>query len=189
MKYDMPAVLFAGGKSSRMGKDKALLPFSGYKTLSQYQVERLLALFDTVYISAKEDKFDFEADIITDRYEAHSPLVGMASIFETLETEEVFILSVDAPFVDANVIEKLMQNKEGHDVVIAQSPAGKQPLCGIYKRSILPVAQAHIEEDNHRIGNLLKKVNTHLVSFEDDQVFSNLNHPHEYEEALARLKD
>ena len=68
MPYKMPAVLFAGGRSSRMGQDKALLPFAGFKTLSEYQYRRLSEIFEKVYISSKEDKFDFQADILFDTY-------------------------------------------------------------------------------------------------------------------------
>lgn len=187
MKYDIPAILFAGGKSSRMGKDKALLPFAGYTTLSEYQYERLAKLFKEVYISAKENKFDFEAPLIPDRYETSSPLVGIVSVFETLDVDEVFILSVDAPFVNKNIISELLKNREGHDAIIAKTESGRQPLCGIYKRSVLDVALKNLKEDDHRIGNVLNKVATKFVYFEDDSAFRNLNHPHEYEEALNSL--
>ncbi len=93
------AVIFAGGKSSRMGEDKALLPFANYPTLAEFQQAKLSTLFDHVYISAKANKFDFECKVIQDIYTDNSPLVGLISVFETIKAEEVFILSVDAPFV------------------------------------------------------------------------------------------
>ncbi|HGZ69822.1 MAG TPA: molybdenum cofactor guanylyltransferase, partial [Nitratifractor sp.] len=77
------AVILAGGKSSRMGSDKALLPFGGYPTLAEYQYRRLSILFENVYISTKEDKFDFEAPLILDKEKSSSPLLAAASIFET----------------------------------------------------------------------------------------------------------
>lgn len=187
MPYDIPAVLFAGGQSSRMGRDKTLLPFSGYRSLSEFQYTRLGKLFNTVYISAKNNKFDFKADLIEDRYEVSSPLAGIVSVFESLEVDEVFILSADAPFVDETVIDALMQNREGHDAIIARTESGKQPLCGIYRRSVLPLAQENLKADDHRIGHLLNQVNTKFVFFEEEAAFSNLNHPHEYEEALKRI--
>ena len=189
MKYDMPAVLFAGGRSSRMGRDKTLLPFSGYRSLSEFQYVRLGKLFKTVYISAKHNKFDFQAHLIEDLHEVASPLVGIISVFENLDADEVFILSADAPFVDEKVIDTLMQNRKDHDAVIARTESGKQPLCGIYRRSVLPVAQENFKADDHRIGNLLNRVDTKFVFFEDDTVFSNLNHPHEYEEAVKRIAE
>jgi molybdopterin-guanine dinucleotide biosynthesis protein A len=187
MKYNMTAIIFAGGKSSRMGKDKALLPFAGYNTLSEYQYNRLSSLFDKVYISSKKNKFNFDPAVITDLHDEASPLIGIISLFETLEEDEVFILSVDAPFVDEEVITKLLEYQEKSDAVIAKSTSGIQPLCGIYKRSILPMAQKHLREGNHKLTDLLKTVHTQFILFEEDAPFINLNHPHEYEEAVKRI--
>ena len=187
MKYNIPLILFAGGKSSRMGQDKALLPFGGYETLSEFQQARLSKLFKKVYISAKENKFDFDTNLIEDNYKDNSPLVGIISIFETLKVDKVFILSVDAPFVNKEVIEKLINSNNRFDAVVAKSKSGVQPLCGVYKRSILPIAKEHLKDKNHRLQSLLKKVDTQFVPFEDDALFLNLNHPHEYEKAKKSL--
>jgi molybdopterin-guanine dinucleotide biosynthesis protein A len=187
MKHNMRAVLFAGGKSSRMGKDKTLLPFAGFNSMSEFQYQKLEKLFSKVYISTKENKFDFKANLILDKYSDSSPLVGIVSVFESIEENEVFILSADAPFVSADVIQTLIDNKEGYDAIIAKTASGRQPLCGIYKRSVLKIAKQNMQEDNHRIGNVLKDVKTKFVFFEDDSAFKNLNHPHEYEEALLLL--
>ena len=185
--YDT-AVIFAGGKSSRMGRDKSLLPFGEHKTLTAFQYEKLQTLFKTVYISTKEEKFDFDAKLIKDCYKESSPLVGLLSIFETLDIEEVFVLSVDAPFVDTEAINLIMEiDSEGYDAVIAKSPNGIEPLCGRYKKSILPLLQKHYSEKNHRLQNLLNAAKTYTLSFKDDTLFSNLNHPEEYEKALKRL--
>ncbi|MDM5264017.1 molybdenum cofactor guanylyltransferase MobA [Sulfurovum sp. XTW-4] len=184
------AVIFAGGRSSRMGEDKALLPFANYPTLTEFQLDKLRTLFDEVYISAKENKFDFDCRVIQDNYQESSPLVGLISVFETLQAEEIFILSVDAPFVGKEIIEKLLeQNESQFDVIVAQSPSGVQPLCGLYKRSVLPLAYTQLEKGNHRLGDLLRLANTHLVAFNEDGPFTNLNHPEEYQQALKRFKN
>ena len=188
MKHDMTAIIFAGGKSSRMGKDKALLPFADCSTLSEFQYKKLSSLFKQVYISSKEDKFDFKATVMTDCYKESSPLVGIISLFETLDADELFILSVDAPFVDEKVIEVLLKHAdEKFDALIAQSPSGVQPLCGIYRRSILALAQENKRKGNHRLNDLLQKAHTQFVTFDDDLPFTNLNHPHEYEGALQSI--
>ncbi len=184
MKYDLPAILFAGGKSSRMGKDKALLPFGAYSSLSEFQYKKLQTLFTEVYISAKEDKFDFSVSLILDRYPQSSPLVGIISIFESLQADEIFILSVDAPFVDSTIIHTLIEQKGTADAIIARSPNGVEPLCGIYCRSILPLAQKHLKENNHRLTQLLQEANTTFVDFKEGSLFMNLNHPDEYKNAL-----
>jgi len=63
VKFDT-AIIFAGGKSSRMGRDKALLPFGGYDTLTEYQYRRLSKIFNRVYISTKNDKFNFNGQFL-----------------------------------------------------------------------------------------------------------------------------
>ena len=179
------AVIFAGGKSSRMGKDKSLLPFGSFPTLSEYQLARLKPWFQKVYISAKENKFDFPCECIEDRDKESSPLIGLLSILESIKEEEVFILSVDAPFVDQSVIEKVLNNNDAsYDAVVAKSPSGIQPLCGLYKKSILPLIRLQLEANNHKLQALLELARTQYVNFNDDQPFTNLNHPHEYEKAL-----
>ncbi len=190
MKDVTTAVIFAGGKSSRMGKDKALLPFANYPTLTEFQQDKLSTLFDEVYVSAKENKFDFDCRVIQDNYKENSPLVGLISIFESLKAEEIFILSVDAPFVSKETIEKLLaHNARRFDVIVAQSPSGVQPLCGLYKRSILPLAYAQLEKENHRLGDLLRLAHTLFVEFDEDTPFTNLNRPEEYQQALKRFED
>jgi len=186
-KLEKTAVIFAGGKSSRMGKDKALLPFGKFSTLAEYQYRRLLNFFDNVYISAKSNKFDFDVLVIEDRYEVSSPLVAMVSIFESLvDIDEIFILSVDAPFVSIKSIEELYSRAKisTSDIIVARSPHGVEPLCAIYRRAMLPLAQRLLSEENHRLKALLDRADTSMVEFEDGMLFTNLNHPKEYEMAL-----
>jgi len=57
--FEIPCVILSGGKSSRMGEDKSLLPFSTSNTLIEYQYKRLKPYFKDIYISSKIDKFDF----------------------------------------------------------------------------------------------------------------------------------
>ena len=70
---------------------------------------------------------------------------------------------------------------------VAQSPSGVQPLCGLYRKSILPLAYAQLEKNNHRLGDLLRLANTLFVKFDKDTPFTNLNHPEEYQEAIKRF--
>lgn len=178
------AVIFAGGKSSRMGRDKALLPFGGYSTLSEYQYHRVSKLFDKVYISAKSNKFDFEVEVIEDCYEESSPLVGIVSIFESLDIEEVFVLSVDAPFVDGETIDRLYREARlSRDVIVASSPHGIEPLCAIYRRQVLSKARECIEHNNHKLQALLRSVDTQIVEFDREDVFMNLNYLEDYDRA------
>ncbi len=193
--YDIPCVVFAGGKSSRMGEDKSLLPFGSHKTLSEFQLSRLQKLFKNVYISCKtKDKFDFEADFIDDvqtdslnqgGQAIYAPTAGFVSVFEQLKSDRFFAISVDAPFIDKDEINRIIDaDKDDADATIAKTESGIQPMCGIYHRSLEESFITMLKEDNHKLGFLLKNSKTNYVFFDDEKPFLNLNHPHEYKAAL-----
>lgn len=188
--FDMHCILFAGGKSSRMGEDKSLLPFGGFSTLTQFQYERLCKLFTRVSISTKTaDKFDFDADFILDPEEVdYAPTAGFVSAFHAVEDERIMVLSVDTPFVDEIVFQSLIDADErGLDAVITKTSTGSHPLCGIYHKSLLEEFERMLREGDHRLGKLLASRQTRYVEFEDEEAFANLNHPHEYQQALSRF--
>lgn len=190
---DIPCVIFAGGKSSRMGEDKSLLPFSSYKTLTEFQYARLSKIFKTVYISCKDkNKFDFDASFIEDIQNADifAPTAGFVAVFKALQEDAFFALSVDAPFVDEAIIQKLIKSDAAHinaDASIAISTNGMEPMCGIYHRSLEAAFTTMLNQDNHKLGFLLKSSNTNFVKFDETKPFMNLNHPHEYQEALTLI--
>lgn len=189
----IPCVIFAGGKSSRMGEDKSLLPFGGFNTLAEFQLHRLQKIFSGVYISTKsKEKFSFHADFIEDTptSNTYAPTAGFVTAFQTLACEKFFAISVDAPFIDEKIIIELIKADEANsntDATIARSPEGMEPLCGIYHNSLACEFEKMLAEDNHKLGLLLKSANTLFVEFEDTAPFMNLNHPHEYQEALKLL--
>jgi len=190
---NIPCVLFAGGKSSRMGEDKALLPFGDSPTLTYYQHSRLSKIFKTVYISCKEkSKFSLQANYIEDikTSDCFAPTLGFVSTFEQIQEDSFFALSVDSPFVGEDIIIKLLEmDAPSFDATIAKSPQGVQPLCGIYHRSLTPSFEKMLEENRHKLNLLLQNAKTTYVSFENENSFLNLNHPHEYEQALKLLNN
>lgn len=186
----LPCIIIAGGKSSRMGSDKALLPFGEFKTLTQYQIHRLTPLFQSLHVSTRtQDKFDFEASFIEDikTYAAQSPLVALLSIFQKFDTP-VCVLSVDTPFVSEAVFQKLFGAMDAKtDALIATSPACSHQLCAIYHPRIKDKIIAMLAKNEHKIRTLLEQVNTQYIHFESDNPFLNLNFPDEYEKAKALL--
>jgi molybdopterin-guanine dinucleotide biosynthesis protein A len=188
---DIPCVIFAGGKSSRMGEDKSLLPFAGFNTLTQFQLSRLRKIFKTVYISCKDkNKFDFTADFIEDMQSnsVYAPTIGFTTVFKTLQTESFFALSVDAPFVSLDEITKLVAFDESTvDATIAKTDFGIQPLCGIYHRSLESKFIEMQENNSHKLGMLLQSSSTKYLYFKDEVPFLNMNHPSDYTLALTLI--
>ena len=174
-----------------MGEDKALLPFSGSDTLTQFQLSRLSKIFKTVYISCKDkSKFDFNANFIEDidSDEVYAPTTGFISIFKNLHVDAFFAISVDAPFIGEDEINRIVDADTLHvDATIAKTVSGIQPMCGVYHRSLESKFIDMLNENNHKLGHLLKTSNTTYIEFENEKLFLNLNHPKEYQEALKLL--
>lgn len=191
--YTLPCVLFAGGKSSRMGEDKAFLPFGEHDSLIQYQVQRLKEVFEHVYISAKDaKKFNFTKTAVIEDLDYNNisaPSVGFLNVFNTLkDSDAFFVLSVDAPFVNKNVIDRLLEVKtDQFDAIIIRTPSGIHPLCGIYTRSLLKPIKAMLEKSEYKLMHLLKKSKVCYIDIEDEMLLSNLNTPQEYQKALKTL--
>ncbi len=187
----IPAVLFAGGKSSRMGRDKALLPYGGFSSLGEFGFRKLSNLFENVYISVKSDKFDFLAPLILDKFEESSTLVGIMSVFDSLKCDEFFALSVDMPCVEKKDILRLLDYANEHkesNAVIACSPRGIEPLFGVYRKGIYGIADLFLKENDHRLTALIKKAECKICEFENEDIFLNINYPDDYENALKLIK-
>ena len=186
MKHNTPCVIFAGGKSSRMGKDKSLLPLDG-KPLIRYQYERLSKIFNEVYISTKEPKFDFKAPLILDSSKVYAPTPAFLDIFEHFD--EFFALAVDSPFVDRVVIDTIMQTAKENlkaDAIIAKSDF-PHPLIGIYRKSILPYIQKAVANNNYKLNAILRQADTKFVPFNEEEKFFNINYPEDFTKAKNML--
>lgn len=190
--FDLTCVIFAGGKSSRMGRNKALLPFGGFASLAEYQYARLSPLFAKTYLSVKTaELFPDTLPVIPDdpAIGDFAPTAGFVSAFRALGDERIFVLGVDTPFVDAGIIAALIAaDREEIDAVVARTKEGRHPLCGIYHRSLLPRFEAMAAAGDHKLGKLLRNCDVVYVDFEDEARFANLNHPHEYAAALEKLE-
>ncbi len=188
--FNTPCVIFAGGKSSRMKRDKSLLPFSTFSTLTEYQYSRLSQIFSNVYVSCKDkEKFSFEANFIEDNSQEYAPTAGFVASFKKLQSEKFFAISVDTPFITNDEIEILLEKDTSNiDATIARLDGKMQPMCGIYHHTLEEKFLQMQKESQHKLGFLLKSVKTNYVDFFDREPFLNLNHPHEYEIALHRIK-
>lgn len=192
---DIACIIFAGGKSRRMGEDKALLPFGEKNSLAEFQFDKFKPYFSNIYISTKyKDKFDFKANFIEDItfYEKnnpsmpiYSPAVAMYSVFKKYNFKKIFAISVDTPFFNIEHFIKLYENDNSSlDIIIPRTKEGIHPLCSIYKKSCEDELLKMIEQDVHKLRILTKILNTEFVDFEDEKPFFNLNDKKAYQEAL-----
>lgn len=172
-----------------MGEDKALLPFSSYDTLSQYQFDRLKSYFKNIYISSKINKFDFlqsSENLILDEGKVFSPIVALQAILNSIKEQKVFIITVDTPLVSIESINQIIEESEKYEICVAQTKRTHN-LCGVFSKSVLTTIDSMLKEDIHKVGFLLKQSKTHICELENDDEFINLNEKEEYFRALKLI--
>lgn len=183
--YIDTAVIFAGGKSRRMGEDKSLLPFGGFETLAEYQYEKLKKLFKYVYFSVKNRKFDFTDDLIVDSSKNHAPTYGLTEVLNQLN-KPFFALGVDIPFVKEETIRTLCE-KRVHDVITIENSGKLEPLCSVYYPTIKDNIIHAIEKNNHKLTDIIKRANSFVIEKNDSEEFMNLNDRESFTKALKLM--
>ena len=187
--FEITCVILSGGKSSRMGEDKSLLPFSSSKTLIQYQYDRLKPYFKNIYISSKVDKFDFlekEFLILDENKDVFSPILALDTIFKKFRNQKIFIITVDTPFVSIDTISKLIEESKDCDICIAQTEKTHN-LCGVFSSNISLTIKTMIENDIHKIWFLIKNNIYKIIELPNNNEFLNINHRDDYEIALRDI--
>lgn len=169
-----------------MGEDKSLLPFSSSSSLIEFQYKKLKPYFKDVFISAKNDKFDFLQDktklIIDKNQDIYSPILALQTILEKFD--KVFIIPVDTPFLTYQTINKLIDESNTFDITIAQTPLKTHNLCGIFSKEILTFIKKMLKDDIHKINYLIKNSRNQIINFHNEDEFLNLNDKLEYKKAL-----
>lgn len=186
---DIPCVILAGGKSSRMGVQKALLPFEKADLLS-YQYQKMCKIFQDVFISCREDiSIGFEKVALVDKDEIFSPLIGIKNAFLALQSQKIFFLSVDTPFLKQKTIRMLCEVEEQYDLIYPNSGGKCHYLVGVWDRNVFEVLKRALSLKQYKLSNLVDKIHTYEMVFDDCKEFYNLNTPQDYQNALKYLKE
>ena len=168
MKSNITAIILAGGKSSRFGKDKSRLKLTN-KSLTYHQYKKLKKIFKKVYISSKKDKFDFKAQIIYDKQKEYLPIYTLINLIQKFHT--IFVIPVDVPLLSTYSIKKLIKHK-----AIAHS------FLGIYDYKDLKKLKNNIKNNNFspKIGKMTIKLQT--------EELINLNYKKDYKKYKRKIK-
>lgn len=180
------AAILAGGKSLRYnGKNKALLNV-GQEIILDSIVKVLNAVFSKIIIiSNKSEDFSlFPFDVYQDIYMDIGPLGGIHSALKNLETDAVFIVSCDMPFLNKEIVCELIDFYENNhfDIVIPQIEIRIEPLHAIYSNSILRSLELYLNTTKeYKIRNFFPMVATGFLNLESNdknrKVFTNINSP------------
>ena len=189
-------IVLAGGKSTRMGTSKALLPF-GPETMLQ-RVVRLLGVVvkPIVVVSAQGQELPtLRPDIIVthDERDARGPLEGLRAGLKALPPtiDRAYVTSCDVPLLVPGFVTQMLALSEGFDVAVMDIDGFPHPLSAIYRRATLPIVEELLAQDKLRPVFLYERVRTRKVQPDEItadpalQTLRNLNTREDYEQALV----
>jgi len=188
---DVSAFILAGGKSTRMGTDKAFVTLNG-RTLLARLLEVVRSVTTDVRIVGDAAKFAAFAPVVEDVFPACGPLGGIHAALRASTSELNLILAVDVPFVSFALLQFLMAHARNSDasVTVPRINQGWQPLCAVYRREFADAAETALRAGRYRIDALFDQVQVQVVAEEaleaagfSSNIFRNLNTKEDLEAA------
>jgi len=146
------AIVLCGGRSRRMARDKASLPF-GSETMLGRIVRVVSQVVDEVWVVAREGQpvpGDFQ--VVRDPEEGLGPLAGLRAGLEAMEAERAFLTSCDVPLLRAAYVERLLELSRGFPIAVPRVGDHMMVTSAVYSREVLPLARRLLEE--HRLRPL-----------------------------------
>lgn len=155
---DVTGVLLAGGKSRRMGRDKAMLEVFG-EPMFRRTLKLLEDFFSTILIAGdRPDLAPSGIPVVPDIYPG-SALGGLHTGLKTAKTDWIFVVPCDMPCPDIRIMELLLQNRNGHDAVVPRTAAGYEPVFALYHKNCLPHMESMLQQDQFRIYDFYQRIN------------------------------
>ena len=183
----------AGGGSSRMGRDKALLPFEGIDLLG-HALRRLAAVTGDVRIlCGPEPRYGNRGrPLVTDLVRGDGPMGGVVAGLAAAAGGSGLFLAVDLPDVPVALLGHLASLAPGWDAVVPSSASGLEPLCAVYAPACLEPARRLLAEGRKSVTGLVASVRARVVPASEierfgdpDRLFRNLNAPSDFDPSGA----
>lgn len=157
-------IILAGGKSKRMGTDKARLAW-GKGTLIEHVIEELRSIVDEIIVAVDEaGRFrNLNAKIIEDVIPGAHALGGLYTGLRMASHERCFVCGCDAPFLNAGLVRFLIAQANGYDLVIPRSEYGLEPLHAVYERRALPAIEEQLSQKRWNLTDLVPKLRANII--------------------------
>jgi molybdenum cofactor guanylyltransferase len=190
------AIVLCGGKSTRMGTSKALLPF-GPETMLQRVVRLLGEVVSSIVVVAAVDQplptLPREIIITRDEHEGRGPLEGLRAGLKALPAniDAAYVTSCDVPLLEPAFVREMLDLADGYDVAVMEIDGFAHPLSAVYRRDVLRYVDELLANDRLRPAYLFDAVRTRRIGANqitkdpELRTLRNLNTREEYERALS----
>jgi molybdopterin-guanine dinucleotide biosynthesis protein A len=181
------AAVLAGGDSSRLGRNKALLPLQGATIIEKVINQVRSCVSELLIITNSPDEYaHLGYPCCGDVMPGGGPLSGIHAALSHCGTQYVLVVSCDIPMVTRGLFEKLIENAPGHDIVIFKHKHF-EPLCALYRRTCLPALEDLISHGEYRIIDLFPTLKVKVLRIDSGDLFKNINTDTDYESVRAGL--
>ena len=188
-------VILAGGKSSRYGKNKALVEIDGVPLIKRV-LKVMETLFESVVLitNTPETYAFFKVPMFEDKIKGLGPLGGIFTGLKVISESAGFFVACDMPFLNSHLIRYLASVRHGFDVVVPTFSGKFEALHAIYTRNCLKGIEKLINDDVYQTIQLFKSVSVRYV--EENEIrrfdpelssFSNINKPEELRKAELKV--
>jgi molybdenum cofactor guanylyltransferase len=190
---DKTGFIVAGGKSSRMGRDKAWLEIGG-----EPMIRRIIRAFSPVtnsigIIANSPEYARLGLPVYADTHIGMGPIEAIRTALSNCPTDYSILAACDMPFISSDLLSFLIARQSGYDAVVPMDPDGNiEPLCAAYSTHVLPVVTALIGAGQRKPSLIYELVKTRFVPFSEfadlpgsNLFFRNVNTTADYIEALA----
>ncbi|MFZ5597071.1 MAG: molybdenum cofactor guanylyltransferase [Bacillota bacterium] len=188
---DISGIILAGGKSSRMGKDKALLEIGGLTMLER--VARVLSRVCSEIIVAGGNNTGSSFPgfkTVPDIHSGCGPLCGLHAGLTAAKNNFSFVLPCDLPFPNEKLIKRIIDSyEEGYDAIILKTGQYLEPLFSLYGKAYIRAAESCINKGIYKVTAPLSLIRWKKVTVTPgelpglDKSLINVNTPEDYEEA------
>jgi len=176
-------IILAGGNSSRMGTDKALLKLNG-KTFVQTLYDNLKDICEDVIISTNNPKINVSgAKIIADEIKNIGPMGGLYTCIKQIKTDYTFVVTVDTPLVSKKLLQKIFSQSGTYDISVIKHNNKVHPLIGVYRKNITKLLETEMAQKKYKVMKLIEKTKHQIISVsnEYEKELFNVNSKEDYE--------
>lgn len=177
----LSTVVLVGGKSNRMqGRNKSFLIYNQQIFLNRILVQ--LDSFEETFISVRDPEpyQDYSYPLVKDEILDIGPLGGLYTSLKYCRNDYLFVCATDMPLIKRELIEFMLEFLTfEYDCFVMESSDKIHPLCGIYRKSVIPIIEDMIQKGNYRLMDLLFQSRTKYIPLKyscfDELVIANIN--------------
>jgi molybdopterin-guanine dinucleotide biosynthesis protein A len=183
--------IMAGGKSSRMGTDKALVPLLG-KPMIEQVLERVSGLGDEqIIITNSPRKYRYLGlPLFSDIYENHGPLGGLHAALAKATYDHVLVVACDMPWLNHALLEYMVSIRRSADVIVPRWTRFPEPLHAVYSKACLEAVTTCLEAETLKLIAFYSQVRVRYLEREElarfdsrGRSFANINTPEDLSQA------